>query len=630
MSINDIKTSKMKPLHSTLIANTPFESFRFKSYIADENESTKIANRSHRNEKLASNLKSFKFGKINSESLLHSKSYKNSGKILKRKNEKQQIANVECYNLIEKEKFRQLIEQNCLQSSKMSNNSNSKNVYKNFIHSSPTSIRDDIDSRSIMNKTDMEKVHLPYSNFAIPSKVSVGYTRRISLSLDSKPSSLLKSANLQSQQNKYASNGILKNSLNSLNKYSSLSNSVFSSSYISNVSRTKDPKNIIEIDLSSSSNSICDTVTKVKTAQKRPNQQQLTDNEKTDKSNMENFRKETKDYYSHYTNGNSNSYSKLNRSLNEFEKNINERLNKNQHIIEAVLKKSNTKLDANLLIEEERYLLKKRQRLEKDKIEKELAFKFSQQLHLDSSKLSGIYLQEDLIDEEEDEFPELQEEHLNLIENALISSPADEVLVSAFSISITRRDVHTLKGLNWLNDEIINFYMSLICERSKQETAKSYLKTHAFTTFFYPKLIKDGYASLKRWTRKIDIFSYDLLIVPVHLGLHWTLAVIDFTNKEIRYYDSMNGNNGECLKSLKNYLLEEHKDKKGSPIDLSDWNCLHIKNLPQQMNGSDCGMFACKYAEYTSRGKTVFNFNQSHMPYFRRRMIWEILNTKLM
>ena len=28
------------------------------------------------------------------------------------------------------------------------------------------------------------------------------------------------------------------------------------------------------------------------------------------------------------------------------------------------------------------------------------------------------------------------------------------------------------------------------------------------------------------------------------------------------------------------------------------------------MNGSDCGMFACKYAEFASRGKNVFNFNQ--------------------
>lgn len=32
------------------------------------------------------------------------------------------------------------------------------------------------------------------------------------------------------------------------------------------------------------------------------------------------------------------------------------------------------------------------------------------------------------------------------------------------------------------------------------------------------------------------------------------------------------------------------------------------------MNGSDCGMFACKYAEFASRGKTVFNFNQVNNP----------------
>ena len=121
------------------------------------------------------------------------------------------------------------------------------------------------------------------------------------------------------------------------------------------------------------------------------------------------------------------------------------------------------------------------------------------------------------------ELIELEEDQLARIENALVSSPPDEVLVSAFSISVTRRDISTLKGLNWLNDEIINFYMSLICERSKESPGLA--KVHAFTTFFYPKLIKDGYSALKRWTRKIDVFSYDFIIVPLHLGLHWTLAV---------------------------------------------------------------------------------------------------------
>ena len=36
-----------------------------------------------------------------------------------------------------------------------------------------------------------------------------------------------------------------------------------------------------------------------------------------------------------------------------------------------------------------------------------------------------------------------------------------------------------------------------------------------------------------------DVFSYDKLLIPVNTGAHWTLAVVDFAEKEFRYYDSM-------------------------------------------------------------------------------------------
>lgn len=144
---------------------------------------------------------------------------------------------------------------------------------------------------------------------------------------------------------------------------------------------------------------------------------------------------------------------------------------------------------------------------------------------------------------------EFTDEQEAQIRNALVSTPYEEVLINGFGAGITRKDIQTLKGLNWLNDEIINFYMNLLCERSQQNTDVP--KCYAFTTFFYPKLIKDGYNSLRRWTRKVDIFSYDLILIPIHLGLHWTLSVIDFSCQEIRYYDSMNGNNNECLRSLR-------------------------------------------------------------------------------
>ena len=57
------------------------------------------------------------------------------------------------------------------------------------------------------------------------------------------------------------------------------------------------------------------------------------------------------------------------------------------------------------------------------------------------------------------------------------------------------------------------------------------LQVYATNTFFYPKLMQSGHSALKRWTRKVDIFAQDLMIIPVHLGMHWCLATIDFKKK---------------------------------------------------------------------------------------------------
>ena len=62
--------------------------------------------------------------------------------------------------------------------------------------------------------------------------------------------------------------------------------------------------------------------------------------------------------------------------------------------------------------------------------------------------------------------------------------------------------------------------------------------------------------------------------------------------------------------NFRNYIRDEHLDKKKQSLDLTQWNALHVQDIPQQMNGSDCGMFTCKYAEFISRGKNTFSFNQ--------------------
>ncbi|XP_077453446.1 sentrin-specific protease 1 [Stigmatopora argus] len=226
------------------------------------------------------------------------------------------------------------------------------------------------------------------------------------------------------------------------------------------------------------------------------------------------------------------------------------------------------------------------------------------------------------------EFPILTEEMEAQVDKVLRRGSPDEVFSEGFGLSLTRKDLQTLSGLSWLNDEVINFYMNLLMERSKAPKLPS---VNTFSTFFYPKLRSSGYSAVRRWTKKMDIFSKDILLVPVHLSMHWCLSVVDFRKKAVTYFDSMGGNNDEACKLLLDYLQKESKDKKGKDLDTTGWT-LHSKKrneIPQQMNGSDCGMFTCKYADYITKDKPI-TFTQKQMPYFRRRMVWEIVNRKLL
>ncbi|XP_035755917.1 sentrin-specific protease 2 [Egretta garzetta] len=204
----------------------------------------------------------------------------------------------------------------------------------------------------------------------------------------------------------------------------------------------------------------------------------------------------------------------------------------------------------------------------------------------------------------------------------------DEIMSSAFKLKVTREDIQTLQNLRWLNDEVINFYMSLLMERNKKE---GYPAVHAFSTFFYPKLISGGYRAVRRWTRSVDLFKQDLILVPIHLRVHWALAVIDVRKKTIKYFDSMGQKGQKICETLFRYLQEESQEKRNVELAISEWtlHSMEPHEIPQQTNGSDCGVFMCKYADHISRDKPL-TFTQNDMPYFRKKMVWEIIHQQLL
>ncbi|KAF9073861.1 hypothetical protein BDP27DRAFT_1318282 [Rhodocollybia butyracea] len=213
---------------------------------------------------------------------------------------------------------------------------------------------------------------------------------------------------------------------------------------------------------------------------------------------------------------------------------------------------------------------------------------------------------------------------------------------------VSDSDIVRLKPGSWLNDEVINFYGALILGRSDESKENNkengvvngvvngkknkLLNAHYFSTFFWQKLERDGYEKgrLAKWTKKIDLFSKDIVLIPVnHNNMHWTAAAINFRQKRIESYDSMMMDRSTVFKRLRAYLDAEHRNKKKTPFDFTGWENHTLPDTPQQENGHDCGVFTCQFLETLSRGEETFNFTQTDIPYLRRRMIWEIGNAKL-
>ena len=132
-----------------------------------------------------------------------------------------------------------------------------------------------------------------------------------------------------------------------------------------------------------------------------------------------------------------------------------------------------------------------------------------------------------------------------------------------------------------------------------------------------------NYGAVRRWTTKkklgYDVLECDKVIIPVHQGIHWVLAVVDLAAKCVRFYDSLLGDDKGLVEDLLRWVRDEWK-KKNADVDTESWSVEIPKDIPRQMNGCDCGVFMLKYADYIATGCPL-TFHQRDMEYFRRRIV---------
>lgn len=202
----------------------------------------------------------------------------------------------------------------------------------------------------------------------------------------------------------------------------------------------------------------------------------------------------------------------------------------------------------------------------------------------------------------------------------LASAPVAWFKVTHNKHTLSLEDLSTLEEQNWINDQIINMYGELIMEATEQ-------RVHFFNSFFHKQLVAKGYEGVKRWTKKIDLFSKWLVLIPIHLEIHWSLVTVSMAQKTISYYDSQGIVFRHTTENIMKYLQAEAKDKK-QPGFQKGWKTTIIKGIPQQKNDSDCGVFVLEYCRCLSV-KQPFRFSQDDMPRIRKRIYKELCDCRL-
>ncbi|XP_068001220.1 sentrin-specific protease 5 [Melanerpes formicivorus] len=181
-------------------------------------------------------------------------------------------------------------------------------------------------------------------------------------------------------------------------------------------------------------------------------------------------------------------------------------------------------------------------------------------------------------------------------------------------------DLATLDGQNWLNDQVINMYGELVMDAVPE-------KVHFFNSFFHRQLVTKGYNGVKRWTKKVDLFKKTLLLIPIHLEVHWSLITVNIPNRIISFYDSQGIHFKFCVENIQKYLLTEAKEK-NRPEFLQGWQTAVTKCIPQQKNDSDCGVFVLQYCKCLALDQP-FQFSQEDMPRVRKRIYKELCERQL-
>lgn len=185
------------------------------------------------------------------------------------------------------------------------------------------------------------------------------------------------------------------------------------------------------------------------------------------------------------------------------------------------------------------------------------------------------------------------------------------IVVSQFGITLRRDDIEVLTGTNWLNDNIIDFYFQMI--EAENDSIK------CFRSQFLSLFMRSGH-DIFHSSDNLNLFNFDLILVPVYLPSHWALIAVYPREHHLVYLDSKLNSGIVYLEAMRSYLRNVTGEEQ--------WTIATNQDIPRQFNNHDCGVFVCEFGIRLAR-KIEFNFAENQMSTIRERMKTAIKRGKL-
>lgn len=226
--------------------------------------------------------------------------------------------------------------------------------------------------------------------------------------------------------------------------------------------------------------------------------------------------------------------------------------------------------------------------------------------------------------------------------------PLKHALANGKKFAIAYNDFKTLYNNDWINDTLIDFFIAYEIDKAVSELKLVREdEVYAFNSFFFTKLMSkpedqegppDYYANIQRWLSKVDLMSYQSVIIPINEHLHWYCCIIkdlpkllraakrrqiaekkeqeeDRSNKgpsadespkkpdpvsEVFVFDSLRHRHPNIEEPLRKIIDQYAQDTYGVPIP-ADMIKFTNARVPQQRNFNDCGIHViCNVGKWLS------------------------------